>query len=308
MLVQVLNSILTPRALALLLLMYLGAPQSAHADTGLDFPSNGDSPSAAFVAFQFLNPQNNGMPIWGPSNRGVTYIWKYRPRQQAGYYVTFWWSNNGQFLWKGGNSGSYYGAHPYPQGGGSGTTTHNWELAGMATGADYQNTLSGSPLTVVKDVWYTQALRIVPNGNGTYTGRFYVNLPSLANSNIIQSDPSPAGFGDTNPPSPAITFGDSPWYADFGHERMSGVVRHIKIFNNLLTEADTLSEAASDSLVTTAGQANIWYMNIDPTPTDITDKSGAGHNPTWASSARPALFTDSSSAVVPNPPTNVTVE
>jgi hypothetical protein len=28
--------------------------------------------------------------------------------------------------------------------------------------------------------------------------------------------------------------------------------------------------------------ANIWYMNIDPTPSDISDKSGKGHHPVWA--------------------------
>ena len=89
---------------------------SAPTITGLNFPSNGDSPSTAFVAFQFLNPQNQGLPIWGPNGAGVTYIWKYKPRQQLGYYVTLWWSENGNFLWDNGSSNTYYGAHPYPTG------------------------------------------------------------------------------------------------------------------------------------------------------------------------------------------------
>jgi hypothetical protein len=250
--------------------------------TGLNFPSNGDSPSNAFVAFQFLNPQNNGLPIWGPNGVGATYIWKYRPRQQAGYYVTFWWSNNGNFLWDGGSSDAYYGAHPYPQGGGSATTSHYWEIGGMDNGADWVTTRSGSPLTVVKDRWYTQALRVTRNANGTKTAVFYIDLPSTANSNVIQALTPNASFGEINPPSPALTFGDSPWYRDFQHERLSGVLRGIKIFNKVLSESDMLAEAAADTVVTNDGQANIWYMNINPTPTDISDKSGAGHHPVWA--------------------------
>jgi hypothetical protein len=305
----------TTSPLLFTLAICLAGSHAAKAATGLDFPSNGDSPSGAFVAFQFLNPQNNGLPMWGPSNQGVTYIWKYRPRQQSGYYVTMWYSRadglfNGGTGGNGNNGGydAYYGAHPYPVGGGTSTTTHNWEIAGMNDGADIINTLSGGPLSVVKGVWYTQALRITVNGDGTKTARFYINLPSVANSNIITTT-STAGYGSgPNIHNPAITFGDSPWYPQYQHERMSGVIRGIKIIAKSLSESDLLAEAAADALVTSQGQANVWYMNINPTPTDISDKSGAGHNPTWASSARPALYTDSSGAVVPNPPTNVTVE
>jgi hypothetical protein len=248
--------------------------------TGLNFPSNGDSPSNAFVAFQFRNPQDNGLPIWGPNGVGATYIWKYRPRQQAGYYVTFWWSNNGSFLWNGGSPNSFYGAHPYPQGGGTGTTAHFWEIA-SGYGGDYVTTRAGSTKTVVKDQWYTQALRVTRNANGTKTLVFYTALPSVANSDVIQTT-VPADYGEINPPSPALTFGDSPWYASFQHERLSGVLRGIKIFNKVLSESDMLAEAAADALVTNEGQANIWYMNINPTPSDISDKSGAGHHPAWA--------------------------
>ncbi len=291
-----------------IVIVALGYGGTAHsADTGLDFPSNGDAPSSAFVAFQFLNPQNAGLPMWGPSNQGVTYIWKYRPRQQAGYYVTMWYSRADGFF----NQGSpaydaYYGGHPYPRGGGNGTTVHDWELAGMYDGSDTINTLSGSPLQVAKNVWYTQALRITVNGNGTKTARFYINLPSVANGNVI-STTSDSGYGNSTPRSPAITFGDSPWYNQYQHERLSGVLRGIKIIAKSLSESDLVAEAASDSLVTSDGVNNVWYMNINPTPSDIADKSGKGHNPTWASSTRPSLYSGTSS-VVPMPPENVTVE
>lgn len=248
--------------------------------TGLNFPSNGDSPSSAFVAFQFLNPQNNGLPIWGANNGGTTYIWKVKPRQQTGYYVNFWWSNNGNFNWNNGAPNSYYGAHPYPQSRNSSGTTHWWEIA-TDDGGDFFATRAGSAKTVVKDVWYSQALRVTFNGDGSKTLTFYTALPSVASGDVIQWTVG-SGYGSKNPPSPALTFGDSPWYADYQHERLSGILRGIKIFNKGLSESDTLAEAASDSLATSAGTSNIWYVNINPTPSDISDKSGKGNNPSWA--------------------------
>ena len=219
----------------------------------------------------------------------MTYIWKVKPRQQSGYYVTFWWSNNGTFEWNAGKPDSYYGAHPYPRGGGTSTTVHDWEIGGLDYGADFIATTAGTSKQVVKDRWYTQALRITVNGDGTKTARFYIDLPSTAPGDVIQVT-SPAYFGKTNPPRPALTFGDSPWYANYQHERLSGVLRGIKIFNKVLSEADTLSEALADSLVTEQGKANVWYMNINPTPTDISDKSGAGHHPVWADPANRATL------------------
>jgi hypothetical protein len=249
----------------------------------LAFPRNGDAPADAFVAFQFKDPHLNGLPIWGPNGAGATYIWKVRPTQQAGYYVTFWWSNNGSFLWNSGGPDSYYGAHPYPTSSSSSGTSHVWELA-TDRGGDFVRMRDGSQKAVVKDVWYTQALRVVRNADGTKTLTFYTALPSLAPADVIQVT-VPANYGEVNPPAPALTFGDSPWYGGYQHERLSGVLRGIKIFNRGLSEADMLAEAANDSLVTAQGQLSIWYLNINPTPTDISDKSGNGHNPTWANPA-----------------------
>ncbi len=258
---------------------------------GLDFPSNGDDPSDAFVAFQFLDPASIGLPMWGPNGEGTTFMWNYRPRQQTGYYVTFWWSNNGSFLWDGGSPNSYYGGHPYPTVGNASGTEHNWEIA-TDYGGDIMTTRAGGPKPVVKDVWYSQALRVTRNGDGTKTLVFYTALPSVADGDVIEANVV-AAYGETSPPEPAVTFGDSPWYPSFQHERLSGVVRGIKIFDKVLSEADTLAEAASESLVTADGQARIWYLNINPTPDDISDKSGKGHHPVWADpTATAALWTE----------------
>jgi hypothetical protein len=258
--------------------------------TGLDFPSNGGSPANAFVAFQFANPHLNGLPIWGPGGAGATYIWKIFPRQQTGYYVTFWWSNaDGSFWWDNGQPNTYYGCHPYPKSGDASGTDHNWEIA-TDYGGDEVITRAGSPKTVVKGRWYTQALRVTRNGNGTKTLVFYIDLPSVANADVIEWT-LPAGYGETNPPQPKLTIGDSPWYAGLQHERLSGIVRGFKFFNRVLSQADTLSEAASDNLVTSAGQANIWWKKINPTPTDLLCEAGTGRNPAWAQTTKAALWT-----------------
>jgi hypothetical protein len=275
------------------------------AGTGLDFPSNGDSPTDAFVAFQFTSPPG----VWGPGNSGMTYIWKYRPRQQNGYYVTMWYSR-GDGHFESGGYDAYYGGHPYPYPprGGDTNPNHVWELAGMENGRDTLGTGTsdddGQSVAIANNVWHTQALRITVNGNGSKTARFYFRLPAVGSGDYIEFTAS-SSYGTSQPRTPRITFGDSPWYADYQHERMSGVIRHIKIFTTSLSQADVLSEAASESLATGAGQTSVWYMNINPTPSDISDKSGRGHNPTWASSARPTLYTDGANPVAPNPPTDV---
>jgi len=87
-----------------------------------------------------------------------------------------------------------------------------------------------------------------------------------------------------------LTVGDSPWYAFYQHERLSGVVRGFKFFNKVLSEADTLSEAASDILVTSAGLANIWWKKINPTPDDLLCEAGTGRNPVWAEATKAALW------------------
>jgi hypothetical protein len=269
------------------------SPATPDTQRALNFPSNGDAGAGnAFIAFQFLNPHTDGLPFYGPADAGVTYIWEIKPRQQAGYYVTWWWSHNGSFTWNAGNSDTYIGGHPYPRGGGIGTTVHDWEIAGMETGTDTILTLSGAAKEVVKDVWYTQAIRL--NGS-TKNARFYLDLPSTANGDIISKD-RVGTFGDTAPPSPALTFGDSPWWADYQHERLSGLLRRVKVFNTLLSEADTLSEAADMSqLVTSAGQAAIWFGKTNYVQDDITNGPlcdyGTARRGTWAEATKATLET-----------------
>jgi Concanavalin A-like lectin/glucanases superfamily len=235
---------------------------------GLDF--QGSASTTGTVRFRFTNP----LAIYP-----ATYVWKVRPRHQLGYYTTFFWGNDGQFLWSDCSgykcADTYYGAHPYPPGGSSGST-HKWEIA--ARQGDYQ-----SVEYVVYDRWYTQALRVWSDSAGKHH-EFYWDLPNT--SRVLRLD-LPTSYGNKMPPSPALTFGDAPWAPS--REIMKGVIRGIQVYSSALTLTEVLSELSAP-LSTSKGASSIWYMNLNPTPTDISDKSGRGHNPQWVGSERPLLW------------------
>ena len=234
---------------------------------GLDFP--GSAATTGTIRFRFTNPL---------SMYPATYIWKVRPRQQSGYYTTFFWGNDGPFWWDNGSPNSYYGAHPYPSPPPNGA--QRWEIA-TDRGGDFLSAES-----VAFDRWYTQALRVWSDGAGKHH-EFYWDLPNT--SHVIKVD-VPGDFANIAPPNPALTWGDAPWNPS--NEIMNGVIRGIQIYAAQLSVADVVAESSAP-LSTNAGATKVWYMNLNPTPTDISDKSGAGHDPAWVGSERPRLWSGS---------------
>jgi hypothetical protein len=233
---------------------------------GLDF--QGSASTTATVRFRFTDP----LAIYP-----ATYVWRVRPRQQAGYYTAFFWGNDGSFYWDSGSPDSYYGAHPYPVPAPDGTT-HRWEVS--VAGGDYQ-----SAENVVYGTWYTQALRVWSDGSGKHH-EYYWNLPDT--SKVIRRDEA-ASYGNDIPPNAALTWGDAPWNAS--NEIMNGVIRGIQIYSVLLSEQEVLAESVNP-LSTAAGTSGIWYLNLNPTPGDISDKSGEGNDPEWVGSERPLLWSE----------------
>jgi len=261
--------------------------------SGLDFPGNGGVHTT--MRFRFYNP----LPIYP-----ATYIWRAYPRQQNGYYTTFFWGNdNGcgcisDFTWDNGQANTFYGTHPYPY---PNTWNHKWEIA-TDGGLDW---LSNED--IVYDRWYTQALVTWADSQGYKHTTFYWDLPDttkvLDYSTLYGAGPT---YGNKYPPYPALNFGDAPW--NQGHEVYDGILRGIQIYSARLSLADIQSEANAP-LSTAAGASGIWYLNLNPTPADISDKSGTGHNPSWVGSERPALWGDSippADTTPPSPPANLT--
>src|SRR5213594_3932359 len=255
--------------------------------TGLDFPgSNGTT-----VRYRFTNP----LPIYP-----ATYIWRAYPREQPPdwptlpglFYTTFFWGNDpgytvptgdtSVFLWDGGSANTYYGAHPYPepQPPNFNFYTEKWEIA--SDGYDF----TGDPVQFRR--WYNQALVAWADADGFKHTVFYWDLsdPSKAVTHV-----SAQSYGNVNPPSPALTFGDAPWSP--GREVYNGILSGIRVYSTNLSLSNILSEASAP-LSTAAGKANIWYLNMNPTPDDISDKSGKSHNPSWIGTARPTLYTETS--------------
>src|SRR5262249_8390967 len=222
------------------------APEAQTSQSGLDFP--GSAAVASTMRFRFSDPENAGLPIYGPGGNGVTYIWRAYPRQQNGYYTAFFWGNDGEFWWDGGIPNTFYGAHPYPDVPGNLVgSTHKWEIA--VEGNDFVNGV------VVYNRWYTQAFRAWSDGSGKHH-EFYWDLPNTDASHVVIRISS-SGYGNKNPPSPALTWGDAPWNP--GNEVWDGVLRGFQIYNSKLSLNDIQSEVNAP-LSTSAGSASIWYL------------------------------------------------
>jgi hypothetical protein len=240
------------------------------------------------VALEFADPHLNGLPIWGASGQGVTVVRKIRVIQQTGYYAQIWWSQGDGATFD--PAAGYWGAHPYPTTLDNTGTSHWWEIA-VAAG-DYIDSSgstagSGAPTLVTKGVTYTQALVITRASANSKTLRFYFNLPNVDSANYVETTITSAGYGESNPPSPKLIIGDSPWFSHYQHERASCILDSQKIFNRALTNvSDVLAEAADPSrVVTSAGQAAIWhgkngFASID----DLTCDFGTGRSFAWANS------------------------
>ena len=271
------------------------APEAQSGVSGLDFP--GSAAVSTTMRFEFVNPQNNGLPIYGPGGNGVTYIWRAYPRQQAGYYTAFFWGNSdGRFYW--GPAGqetanTYYGPHPYPTPAPNGSN-HNWEISVYA-----QDIVNGP---VVYNRWYTQVFQAWSDASGKHHV-FYWDWPNTDAAHTVRAD-IPSSYGNANPPRPALTWGDAPWAP--GNEVWNGILRGFQFYSARLSTSDISQEIATPL---SSAASSIWYLNLNPTPSDISDKSGRGHHPAWVGSERPSLYGDTTPPPPspPSAPTNVRI-
>lgn len=297
----------TFRALLLSFLFFASAARAVSISGSEWNVSNNIFGTNSFVQVLWDSASGNMLP-----RHEHTAIWRYKPHQQTGYYAVMWHApNNGSW-----DNGVYsYGTHPWPasncvangngsgiNGNGSGGNAHCWEEAGLATGpegsgpADYVATVGVSPgVTVVKDLWYVQIRRVRKMTSGPHSGEWehrfipdYLGNPSFEIIQYVTTIGAPAGG------NPANYFGVSDWSGSAGsggsEETLFGVLRGVQFYDAFLSDSDAGTEAGnqlSNTPITSAGIANVWYMNQNPIPTDWSDKSGQGHNPTWGNANRP---------------------
>jgi hypothetical protein len=252
--------------------------EPGEAVSGILFPSNGDN-SVENVVFLL---SGSAMPDIAP----LTLIWKINPTQHAGYRTTFFHGRtDGVFL----GSMNYVGCHPYPNPAPNGTNA-NWEIS--INGTDYIVDENGNSTVVTHGVWKSQAVTI-ENVAGQAVVNFYWDLRTSTNRRIIYD-------GHGNGPlvnatqDPALFFGDAMW--SLNQERLSGILRGIQVYQAVLpiAQIQTLDLRESDSAALAYCSANSitpWYLAMNPTPSDISDRSGAGHHPVWLDTDRPTLWT-----------------
>jgi len=271
--------------------------------TGLIFPNNNATDSDIRIKW-------TGSNLFTYNNN--TAIWEVEHTVQLGYYAVSWLVSHDDSTWHGSTNNRQRGAHPWPGDGtydssgaglnGSGPTgVDQWfEIAGLTGPLDFisnPSSLTQGSLQLAYNTRYKQAVKseivTVSTSNDTLRHTFW---PNLADTTFyIQQDQLVSSLDATS--TPAFYFGASAWTASgtTNPEALGGMIRNMCLFDAALSIADIVSEAnhVQNEAVTTAGIASVWYINRNPTPTDISDKQTqrTTHSPSWATASRPTLYT-----------------
>lgn len=268
--------------------------------TGLAWPGNASSNGD--IRLRWLESAGRM-----PARTSMSILVKVKYLEQDGFYATIWICEDDPTF-----SGTtfYVGGHPYPcdnvsdtgtgqaTGGTSSTgTQQSYEIAALGTG-DYINSPSndgtGLIVTFGTEVWHFFKVELVSAGT-VVRHTFYPDRLNNANF-FIQQDIAIGSLVST-PADGMLALGASVWRRGMGgagaesndETPYSEYMRHILIYKRGLStaEADAKFALTADD----TSDPDIHYSCINPTPTDITDKSGQGNTPSWPNSNRPTLWT-----------------
>jgi hypothetical protein len=243
--------------------------------TGLTVPASDPYEHAGdATAFYWLNPL---------AHTPATYIFRAIYYSQVDYYTNFFRCGNfgGDFAPETG----FYGCHPFPAGGVLNATPHTFEISTGVPHTDIE-----SLVNVSYGIEYVHCVIVT----GTLLRPiidFYYDFANSLNKVTYNWTSSAANYVDG--PTPGLMFLNNPWPTEKS-EAGYGSYRGFQIYSDALSVSDAQIEAANDAVnipQTLFGLGKIWYMNQNPTPSDISDKSGNGHNPSWQNARRPTLYT-----------------
>lgn len=244
--------------------------------TALNFAGNTDFPSASpLVALIWPDP----FPA-----KPATVIMRQYPRHQHTYYWDLGWVSSAT-TWEEGVV-NYWAFNLY---GATGKCPEPvWEIA--ADNSDWFTPSSADSYDesgdgdVVFGSWPPTA----PDGPGWYLTVGRVSSSKFYRCHLNWPDPSPyIQHQDSDRPDPAdpvLLMGGALWSAGF--ENTKGLKRGLQYYDVELTDEELAAEIASPGSVRTP-----WYLNLNPTPDDVSDKSGNNHHPVWANENRPTLWT-----------------
>lgn len=182
----------------------------------------------------------------------------------------------------------YWGTHQYPKNFGAGPEPRNWEVS--IEGIDKITCDNANSTEVQNNQWVTQATRVTDAGSDEILVEFFYDIGAgfdrvisyTTNSNWLAKSPSNPGF----------VWGDAPWNP--GNELMNGIIRGWQWYEAALTTTQmgllVAEDYDEDVLTVAAGQSlSPWFLNMNPTVADHSDKSGNGNHATgWVNSNRPA--------------------
>jgi len=259
--------------------------------TGLDFPISNAGNSNVRLIWTGANllPRTAHTAIWKAQYK--------QPNVESGTYIAVAWHSPNTGTW---DAGTYsYGTHPYPASDGTysgagqaltgdaGASGIYWqEMAGVGAAEDHIAIPMTPAMQVVFDGrWLTQA-RTVEVSGANIVHRFYPDVGNFP-SKYIEKTITTASIG--SPSNPAFYLGSSDWTGtgDTNNEAPCCVLRHILLYNAAL---DITTIQAKAALTSDDSGGSVWYSNINPTPSDITDKSGAGHTPVWFEGRLPGFW------------------
>lgn len=223
-------------------------------------------------------PSASASPRWGWDPPPIafapaTFIYRIHPVAQpngGGYWTCFFDAQDSGHLVFDFANWNYWGCHPYPNPPEHGTP--QWEISAF-NGGDFLGA------AVVFDQDYICVARMSASYLATFAYDWVSYAANNANGRIIQQ-----GADEGDAPNRVLCWGDAPWR--IGGEVFSGIMRGFQFYSSHLSNADVASELADPGSV-----ASPWYLNLNPTPTDISDKSGNGNHPSWFGADRPTLWT-----------------
>lgn len=240
-------------------------------ETGLLFPDYNVSASSNKMIVVWNAGEGSTAPFGLYPAGGATYIWRALPRQKAneGYWSSLFraeWTDD----WAGDAvNKEYYCCHPYPD---PTDERAEWEIS--MNGDDFR------AVPVEYDRWHIQVVDVSP----TKVVTFYFDWPNTGASFRVGPITQDARSAQANP---ALFFGDT----RYNVERYCGVLRGFQYYEERLASAGALSvEQVNAELADPGSVRTPWYFNPNPTPDDISDKSGNGNNPKWFTAAKASLW------------------